>query len=89
VAILDRSEPSEALLKSSRVKYFAVDIREVYQISDAVEGTVKWTKETGAALGGVVNCAGVGTAAKIIDAHGMLSMLGLSSEKAKTQDGIS
>ena len=25
---------------------------------------------TGAPLGGVINCAGVGTAAKIIDAHG-------------------
>ncbi|KAH6907036.1 3-hydroxyacyl-CoA dehydrogenase [Coprinopsis sp. MPI-PUGE-AT-0042] len=70
VAILDRSEPSETLLRSSRVKYFAVDIREVDQISDAVENTVKWTKETGAVLGGVVNCAGVGTAAKIINAHG-------------------
>ena len=32
--------------------------------------TVEWASTTGAPLGGVINCAGVGTAAKIIDAHG-------------------
>lgn len=69
VAILDRSAPSEAVLGSERVKYFTVDILEVAQIQDAVDKTVQWTKETGAPLAGVVNCAGVGTAGKIIDAH--------------------
>ena len=74
VSILDRSEPSEGLKASKHVKYFTVDIREVDQISDAVEKTVEWTKETGAVLGGVINCAGVGTAAKIIDSRGMYAI---------------
>ncbi|RXW23659.1 hypothetical protein EST38_g2213 [Candolleomyces aberdarensis] len=69
VSILDRSPPPEELKSSSRVRYFAVDIREVDQINKGVEGTVEWTKETSAPLGGVVNCAGVAVAAKIIDSH--------------------
>lgn len=68
VAILDRSPPPSEL-SSSRVKYFEVDISKVEQIADAVEGSVAWTKETGAPLGGVINCAGVGSAAKIVDAN--------------------
>jgi 3-hydroxyacyl-CoA dehydrogenase / 3-hydroxy-2-methylbutyryl-CoA dehydrogenase len=35
-----------------------------------VNNTVDWSSTTGAPLGGVINCAGVGTAARIIDAHG-------------------
>ncbi|EDR05118.1 3-hydroxy-acyl-CoA-dehydrogenase [Laccaria bicolor S238N-H82] len=69
IAILDRSAPPTDVI-SSRVKYFKTDITDVAQINGAVEGTVAWTKDTGAVLGGVINCAGVGTAAKIIDAHG-------------------
>ncbi|TFK24626.1 3-hydroxy-acyl-CoA-dehydrogenase [Coprinopsis marcescibilis] len=68
VAILDRSPPSDELKSSPRVRYYAVDITQLQQIDDAVEKTAVWTKETGAALGGVINCAGVGVAAKIIDA---------------------
>lgn len=68
VSILDRSPPPKDL-QSSRVKYFEVDIREVDQINNAVDKTVEWTNETGALLGGVVSCAGVGVAGKIIDAH--------------------
>ena len=69
IAILDHSAPPAGLV-SSRVKYFKTDITDVAQIDGAVEGTVEWTKDTGAVLGGVINCAGVGIAAKIIDAHG-------------------
>lgn len=69
IAILDRS-PAPADLPPSHVKYFQTEITEVDQIERAVEQTIAWTKETGAALGGVINCAGVGTAAKIIDAQG-------------------
>lgn len=70
MSILDRSPPPEELLSSPRVKYIILDIREVSQIDDAVEKTVAWTKESGALLGGVINCAGVGVAAKIIDFKG-------------------
>lgn len=69
IAILDRSAPPTDLF-SSRVKYFKTDITDVAQIDGAVEGAVEWTKATGAVLGGVINCAGVGKAAKIIDSHG-------------------
>lgn len=68
ISIVDRSPPPTDL-PASRVKFFETNITEVDQIERAVESTVAWTKETGAVLGGVINCAGVGTAGKIIDAH--------------------
>lgn len=37
------------------------------QLTRAIDQTAAWTEETGARLGGVVNCAGVATAAKIVD----------------------
>lgn len=69
VSIVDRSPPPEsASLPASRTRYVQTDITDVKQIQEAVDATVKWTGETGAPLGGVINCAGVGTAAKIINA---------------------
>ncbi|KAG6855904.1 hypothetical protein H0H87_009507 [Tephrocybe sp. NHM501043] len=69
IAILDRAEPpASASLPASRTRYFQTDITEVSQIQAAVDATVQWTQQTDAPLGGVINCAGVGTAAKIIDA---------------------
>jgi len=47
-----------------------MDITNTQDVSEAVEGVVRWTKATNAPLGGVVNCAGVATAAKILDGHG-------------------
>ncbi|ESK93179.1 3-hydroxyacyl- dehydrogenase [Moniliophthora roreri MCA 2997] len=68
ISILDRSPPPSEL-SSSQTKFFQTDITKVDEIERAVEDTVAWTKETGAVLGGVINCAGVGVAAKIIDAQ--------------------
>lgn len=68
ISIIDRSPPPSDL-SPSHVKLFQTDITKADEIESAVDGTVAWTKDTGAVLGGVVNCAGVGTAAKIIDAH--------------------
>ncbi|KAJ7780172.1 3-hydroxyacyl-CoA dehydrogenase [Mycena maculata] len=68
VSILDRSPPP-AELSTSRIKYFETDITMVEEIERAVDGTVEWSVSTAAPLGGVINCAGVGTAAKLIDAH--------------------
>ncbi|KAJ7036538.1 3-hydroxy-acyl-CoA-dehydrogenase [Mycena alexandri] len=68
ISILDRSPPPGGL-PTSRVKFFQTDITQVEQIESAVNGTVEWVAATGATLGGVINCAGVGTAAKIVDAH--------------------
>jgi len=71
ISILD-VKPNQDLMKvlGNQGKFFEVDVREVDQLEAAVEGTVSWTKETKAILGGVVNCAGVATASKMVDAYG-------------------
>ncbi|KAJ6568365.1 3-hydroxy-acyl-CoA-dehydrogenase [Mycena vulgaris] len=68
VSIVDRSPPP-ADIPTSQIKYFQTDITDLKQVERAVEGSVEWAAETGAPLGGVINCAGVGIAAKVIDAH--------------------
>ncbi|KAJ7230451.1 3-hydroxy-acyl-CoA-dehydrogenase [Mycena pura] len=68
ISIVDRSPPPDDL-PPAKVKFFETDITQVEQIERAVDGTVAWATETGAPLGGVINCAGVATAFKIIDAH--------------------
>ncbi|KAJ7708980.1 3-hydroxy-acyl-CoA-dehydrogenase [Mycena rosella] len=68
VSIVDRSPPP-ADLPADRIKFFETDITKLEQIERAVNGSVEWAAETSAPLGGVINCAGVGTAAKMIDAH--------------------
>ena len=45
------------------------EITILAEIKAAVEATASWTKETRAPLGGVVNCAGVRTAAKVSPPH--------------------
>lgn len=70
ISILDRSSPPTKILNNDHLKFFKTDITNLSQIEAAIKQTVSWTRETKARLGGVVNCAGVGTAAKIIDAHG-------------------
>ncbi|KAG6834716.1 hypothetical protein H0H93_007847, partial [Arthromyces matolae] len=76
IAIVDLSPPSASTsLPSSNTRYIKTDITDVAQVQAAVDATVQWTQETGAPLGGVINCAGVATAAKILDAsnepHGL------------------
>jgi NAD(P)-dependent dehydrogenase (short-subunit alcohol dehydrogenase family) len=68
VSILDRDSPPTHI-SSERIKFFKTDITVHSQVESAVEGTVSWTHETGSTLGGVINCAGVGVAAKILDSH--------------------
>ncbi|KAF9564234.1 3-hydroxy-acyl-CoA-dehydrogenase [Agrocybe pediades] len=70
VAIVDRSPPPESINTSKNVKYFETDITALDHVAAAVKGSVEWASNTKAPLGGVINCAGVGTAAKIVDAHG-------------------
>lgn len=69
VSIVDRSPPPDSVT-GPNVKFFKTDITVHSEVEAAVTGTIQWTGETKAPLGGVINCAGVGTAAKIIDAHG-------------------
>lgn len=68
VSIMDRTAPPPDL-PISHVRFYETDITKVEQIETAVEDTVAWANMTGAVLGGVINCAGVGSAAKIIDAR--------------------
>jgi 3-hydroxyacyl-CoA dehydrogenase / 3-hydroxy-2-methylbutyryl-CoA dehydrogenase len=67
VAILDLKQPDTALigLAPSRVKFWELDITQVEDIIKTVEEVVSWAKQTGALLGGIINCAGVGAAAKV------------------------
>lgn len=77
MSIVDRSPPSEDILASTNVKFFKTDITVLSEIVAAVKGSMEWAANTGAPLGGVINCAGVGTASKIIDAHGQSHSLDL------------
>ena len=71
VSVLDLRENADLSAKDGeRVRFFKTDVTNEKDVSNAVEGTVTWTQQTGAQLGGLVNCAGVATAAKIIDAQG-------------------
>jgi 3-hydroxyacyl-CoA dehydrogenase/3-hydroxy-2-methylbutyryl-CoA dehydrogenase len=49
----------------SRVKFWELDITQAEGIVKVINEVVSWTQQTGAMLGGIINCAGVGTAAKV------------------------
>ncbi len=62
VAILDRNEEdgnAVARSLSPAAKFFVVDVIDSASIAAAVEGTVKWTQQTGKPLGGVIPAAGI------------------------------
>ena len=68
VAILDLRQPDAAAAIGStpnKVKFYELDITLVEDLVEVVKQVVSWTKQTGALLGGIINCAGVGTAAKV------------------------
>ena len=65
VAIIDLKEPESELKHSNRTKFFRTDITKLEEIEKAVVDTMHWVSQTGAHLGGIVNCAGVGVAAKV------------------------
>ena len=52
----------------NRVKFIRVNIMKDKEVEEAVEKSVAWTKETGAILGGVVNCAGTGAPSRVSSA---------------------
>lgn len=53
-------------LPTGRAKFFQVDVSSAEDIRKAVDGSLEWTKETGAPLGGVVACAGIAAPAKVV-----------------------
>lgn len=59
VSILDKSILKK-LPPSPRLLEVQVDVTDIEALTEAVERTVTWTKKTGAPLGGVINCAGIG-----------------------------
>lgn len=67
---MDLKQPDAAAIgpASNKVKFYELDITQVEDIVKVVEQVVAWTKQTGAFLGGIINCAGVGTAAKVSEA---------------------
>jgi NAD(P)-dependent dehydrogenase (short-subunit alcohol dehydrogenase family) len=64
---LDLKQPDASAIgpATNRAKFWELDITRVENIVKVVEEVVSWTKQTGALLGGIINCAGVGTAAKV------------------------
>jgi phosphoribosylaminoimidazolecarboxamide formyltransferase/IMP cyclohydrolase len=64
---LDLKQPDAAAIEptQSKVKFYELDVTQVEDIVKVLEQVVSWTKQTGAFLGGIINCAGVGTAAKV------------------------
>lgn len=65
VSIVDLNQPEADWKQPDHVRFFQTDIRNVEDIQKAVTGTVNWVSTMQAPLGGVINCAGVGTAAKV------------------------
>lgn len=77
IAILDQNPPpsidgNPTGASTSRVLYFQVDILDVDQVAETIEKVVSWTNQTGARLGGVINCAGVGVPELVITTKGKL-----------------
>lgn len=60
VAVVDISPLATVLPASKKCMYVKTDLLELTQIEDAVKRVIAWTQETGAELGGVINCAGSG-----------------------------
>jgi hypothetical protein len=63
-----------------KTKFFECNVLETESVSAAVEGAVKWAKETGKGIGGVVAAAGVSTPAKVSFSWFLWKRDGTSSE---------
>jgi NAD(P)-dependent dehydrogenase (short-subunit alcohol dehydrogenase family) len=70
VSLLDLNADNGSKIVSSlgpRAKFFETDVTDTSAITSAVTGTVAWTQETNAPIGGVIAGAGVGMPGLIID----------------------
>ena len=69
VAVVDVQEvPSDISKKlSAKLRFWQTDLTVTEEVARAVEGAAAWARETHAPLGGVINCAGIGAAAKVRD----------------------
>ena len=57
-------------LPKGQTTFFQCDVSDTESISQAVQGSLQWIRETGKELGGIIAAAGVSTPAKILDRHG-------------------
>ncbi|KAF2476117.1 3-hydroxyacyl-CoA dehydrogenase type-2 [Lindgomyces ingoldianus] len=66
---LNASSGSEIIaeLGSSRARFFETDVSDTGSIKAAIQKTLKWVKQTGKEIGGVVAGAGVGLPGLIVD----------------------
>jgi 3-hydroxyacyl-CoA dehydrogenase/3-hydroxy-2-methylbutyryl-CoA dehydrogenase len=67
IAVLDIQDiPTEAKnVLGDRVRYFKADLTKDAELEQAVNQSLQWSRQTGAILGGVVNCGGVAVAQKV------------------------
>lgn len=71
------AEPSSFEIPHPRINFIETDITSLASVTSAVAATIAWSEQVHAPLGGVINCAGVATAAKTIDARGAPHDIGL------------
>ncbi|KAJ7780173.1 3-hydroxyacyl-CoA dehydrogenase [Mycena maculata] len=69
VVIVDRATPQEAFA-ADHVLFVRTDITRADEVERAVAEAVAWVGRTGAVLGGVINCAGVGVDEATVDSRG-------------------
>ncbi|PVG00940.1 putative 3-hydroxyacyl-CoA dehydrogenase [Serendipita vermifera] len=72
VAVLDIQDIPEDAKKmlGNKARYFKADLTKDAEIEQAVNQSLEWSKQTGAVLGGVVNCGGVAIAQKVVASDG-------------------
>lgn len=67
IAILDIQDVPQDFRDScgAKVRFFKTDLTNAAEVEKAIQGVVEWVRSTKASLGGVVNSAGVASAAKV------------------------
>ena len=67
IAVLDLQDVPQDVKDScgSKVRFFKTDLTNAAEVEKAISGVVEWVRSTKANLGGVVNSAGVASAAKV------------------------
>jgi 3-hydroxyacyl-CoA dehydrogenase/3-hydroxy-2-methylbutyryl-CoA dehydrogenase len=67
VAILDLQDVPQDLKDScgSKIRFVKTDLTNATEVENAVQAVVKWISSTRAFLGGIINSAGVASAAKV------------------------
>jgi short-subunit dehydrogenase involved in D-alanine esterification of teichoic acids len=73
VAVLDLQDIPQDVKDScgSKVRFFKTDLTNAAEVEKTVQNVVGWVTSTKATLGGVVNCAGVASAAKVFPFCGL------------------